>query len=216
MRVIGAGLGRTGTNSLKIALEILLRGPCYHMYELFQRPQDVASWQAAVDGQQVDWQDFLGTWDATVDWPGAPLFDQMAEAFPDALVLLSIRDGEEWYRSVDKTIFAMMRSAPSDDPNPIGAMVRAEFGKWLTLDLDNKSEVIAAYDRHNERVRSTIPKERLLEWRPGDGWEPICSALGLSVPAEPFPHTNATGDFFETVAAVQSGQVERGYQPDDD
>lgn len=214
MRVVGAGLGRTGTNSLKVALEILLGGPCYHMFELFQRPDDVATWQAAVDGDAVDWAGFLDGWVATVDWPGAPLFDKMADAFPDALVLLSIRDGEDWYRSANETIFSVMRAASGGEPNPTGEMVRAEFAKWLTTDVDNKAETIAAFDRHNERVRNTIPAGRLLEWRPGDGWEPICAALALPVPQEPFPHTNAAGGFMETVANAQAGKVERGYTPD--
>ena len=215
MRVIGAGLGRTGTNSLKIALERLLGGPCYHMFELFQRPQDVVTWQAAVDGESVDWQVFLGDWVAIVDWPGAPLFDKLAEAFPDALVLLSVRDAESWYRSVNETIFSVMRSASSDEPNPMGAMVRAQFAKWLTLDLDNKEAVIAAFERHNDRVRRLISQDRLLEWRPGEGWEPICNFLGLPVPDEPFPHANAGDDFQDTVEAARGGNVERGFQPDD-
>jgi len=214
MQVIGAGLGRTGTSSLKIALEMVLQGPCYHMFELWQRPADVAVWQAAVDGDPVDWQALLNDWVATVDWPGAPLFDKMADAFPDALVLLSIRDGEAWYRSVDSTIFSMMRRAPAGDPNPMGRMVRAEFARWLTLDLDNKAEVIAAYDRHNQRVRDTIHPDRLLVWQPGDGWEPICRALHVPVPDQPFPHANSGEDFEDTVQAAQKGEVQRGYSAD--
>lgn len=216
MQVIGAGLGRTGTSSLKFALEMLLQGPCYHMFELWQRPQDVVSWQAAVDGKSVNWQDFLGAWAATVDWPGAPLFDKMSNAFPDALVLLSIREGEEWYQSINSTIFSMMRKAPTGDPNPTGKLVRSEFDKWLTLDLDDKAEVIAAYHRHNQRVRSTIAQDRLLVWQPGDGWEPICGALDLPVPDQSFPHANATGNFLDTVQAAQSGRVERGYPARED
>jgi hypothetical protein len=185
------------------------------MFELWQHPQDVATWQAAVDEKPVDWQGFLGAWAATVDWPGAPLFDKMADAFPDALVLLSFRDAEEWYQSMDSTIFSLMRKTPTGDPNPTGKLVASEFAKWLTLDIDNKAEVIAAHDRHNERVRSTIPQHRLLEWQPGDGWEPICNALNMPVPAEPFPHANSTGDFLDTVQAAQSGQVERGHLADD-
>ena len=114
MQVIGAGLGRTGTNSLKLALEMLLNGPCYHMFELWQHPEDVSIWQSAVDGNSIDWRNFLKPWKATVDWPGAPLFDRMAEAFPDALVLLSTRDPESWYESINSTIFMIMRKASED------------------------------------------------------------------------------------------------------
>ena len=172
------------------------------------------SWQAAVNDEPINWQEFLSPWAACVDWPGAPLFDKMADAFPDALVLLSMRDADEWYQSMNDTIFSVMRNASTEDPNPTGKLVGSEFAKWLTLDIDNKAEVIAAYHRHNERVRSTIDPKRLLEWLPGDGWEPICSALDLPVPDEPFPHANATGDFSDTVQAARNGRVERGYAPD--
>ena len=214
MQVIGAGLGRTGTNSLKVALEVLLNGPCYHMFELWQHPEDVSGWQSAVDGQPMNWQQFLGNWVATVDWPGAPLFDQMAQAFPDALVLLSIREDERWYQSINNTIFSLMRRSSKGEPNPTAALVASEFAKWFTLDIDNKDEVIAAYLRHNERVRSIVPKSRLLEWHPEDGWEPICHALNLPVPEVPFPHANTSDDFFDTVNAAQSGDVRRGFDPD--
>jgi hypothetical protein len=211
LQVIGAGLGRTGTNSLKLALEQLLGGPCYHMFELFQRPEDVPAWQAAVDGDPVDWSGLLDGWVATVDWPGAPVFDQMAAAYPDALVLLSIRDGEAWYRSMNETIFALMRSEPDAEPNPLQHLVRSEFAKWLTLDIDDQAKTIAAFDRHNERVRDTIPAHRLVEWGTGDGWQPLCEALGLPIPDDPFPHANASGDFRSTVSAAQAGDVARAH-----
>ena len=210
MQVIGAGLGRTGTNSLKVALEMLLNGPCYHMFELWQHPEYVSIWQSAVDGNSIDWQNFLKPWKATVDWPGAPLFDRMAEAFPDALVLLSTRDTESWYESINSTIFMIMREASEEDENAVGRLVGTEFAKWLTLNIDDKRAVIDAYEQHNKRVRNLIPKSRLLEWSPGDGLEPICLALNLSVPDAPFPHANAGEDFFKTVTAARSGQVQRG------
>ena len=213
MQVIGAGLGRTGTNSLKLALERLLGGPCYHMFELFQRPQDVAAWQAAVDGNPVDWDALLNGWVATVDWPGAPVFEQMAAAYPDALVLLSIRDGEAWYRSMNETIFALMRTAPEAEPNPLQNLVRAEFSKWLTLEFDDKAKTIAAFNRHNERVRAAVPAHRLVEWETGDSWQPLCEALELPIPDEPFPHANASDDFRATVDAARAGDVPRGYSP---
>ena len=105
--------------SLKVALEMLLNGPCYHMFELWQHPEDVSIWQSAVDGNSIDWPNFLKPWKATVDWPGAPLFDRMAEAFPDALVLLSTRDPESWYESINSTIFMIMREASEEDGNKL-------------------------------------------------------------------------------------------------
>lgn len=218
MRVIGAGLGRTGTNSLKLALEQLLGGPCYHMFELFQRPQDAAVWQAGVDGKPADWHALFDGWAATVDWPGAPLFDQLADAFPEAKVLLSVRDGDAWYRSMDSTIFALMRASAESGtpPDDTGRMVQSQFAKWLTLNFDDKAEVLAAFDRHNQRVRDTIPADRLIEWHTGEGWESICAGLDLPIPEAPFPHANAGEDFTNTVAAARSGQVERGFDPNDE
>ncbi|MAJ61542.1 MAG: hypothetical protein CBC48_17280 [bacterium TMED88] len=211
MRVIGAGLGRTGTNSLKIALEMLLDGPCYHMFELFQRPQDVTTWQAAVRDEPVDWTDFMQSWSACVDWPAAPFFDQLAHAFPDALVLLSVRDPAEWFQSASQTIFGLMRKVPREDQNPIQELVESQLERWMTSDIENEAEMIAAFERHSARVRSLVPKNRLIEWSPGDGWEPLCSALKMPIPSQPFPHANAGGDFRATVAKARAGHVERGF-----
>ena len=211
MRVIGAGLGRTGTNSLKIALEMLLDGPCYHMFELFQRPQDVATWQAAVQDEPVDWTAFMQGWSACVDWPAAPFFDQLAQAFPDALVLLSVRDPTDWFQSASQTIFALMQKAPRENQNPIQRLVESQLEKWMTSDIENEAEMIASFERHSARVRALIPKDRLIEWIPGDGWEPLCEALKMPTPSQPFPHANAGTDFRETVAKARTGDVERGF-----
>lgn len=211
MRVIGAGLGRTGTNSLKIALEVLLGGPCYHMFELFQRPQDVTTWEAALQDEPVDWSHFMQGWSACVDWPAAPFFDRLADAFPDALVLLSVRDPAEWYQSASQTIFDLMRKAPREEQHPIQRLVESQLARWMTADIENESEMIAAFERHSARVRTLVPKNRLIEWRPGDGWEPLCTALKIPIPSQPFPHSNAGGDFRATVDKARAGHVERGF-----
>ena len=211
MRVIGAGLGRTGTHSLKIALEMLLDGPCYHMFELFQRPQDVTTWQAAVQDDPVDWPAFMQGWSACVDWPAAPFFDRLAYAFPDAVVLLSVRDPADWFQSASQTIFELMRKAPRENQNPIQRLVESQLERWMTSEIENKAEMMASFERHSDRVRALIPKERLIEWRPGDGWEPLCAGLEIPIPSQPFPHANAGADFRETVAKARAGKVERGF-----
>lgn len=71
IKVVGAGLGRTGTTSLKAALEQLLGGPCHHMFEFFVHPEQVSPWHAAARGEAVDWAALLAGYDAVVDWPGA-------------------------------------------------------------------------------------------------------------------------------------------------
>ncbi len=191
MRVIGAGLGRTGTFSLKLALEQLLDGPCYHMAEVFERPQDVSVWLQAAKGGAVDWKALLEGYAAGVDWPLCSFAVELAEVYPDALVLLSVRDFDAWWKSASSTIFAFQQDAEGEWKE----MVEALFSNTFTLDLGNRQACREAFDRHHRRIRERIPASRILEWRPGDGWSPICDALGMAVPDQPFPHRNTTEEF---------------------
>jgi hypothetical protein len=193
MQVVGAGVGRTGTHSLKIALEQLLGGPCHHMVEVFAHPEQVPIWIDAVDGQPVDWKALLADYAAIVDWPGGSFWPELTATYPDALVLLSVREPEDWYRSASNTIFIGIRGDTFD--NEWMAAVKKLFGDRFSDDLDNPTAMMDAFVRHNDAVRAAIPADRLLEWRPGDGWEPICDRLGLAVPDEPFPVTNTTNEF---------------------
>jgi hypothetical protein len=197
VRVVGAGLGRTGTHSLKIALEQLLGGPCYHMLEVFGRPDDIAVWQDAIDGKQVDWHALMRDFSACVDWPVCGFWPELADAFPDAIVLLSSRSSPEaWWKSADETIFAIARRGEPPDPT-LAAQMRMIMGLFerFTPDWADPAAARAAYVRHNDEVRATVPAARLVDWQPGDGWKPICDALELPVPDMPFPHANTTDDF---------------------
>lgn len=196
LRVVGAGLGRTGTHSLKVALEQLLGGSCYHMVEVFGHPEHVDQWRRAALDEPVDWDDLLRDYVATVDWPAASFWPELSRANPDALVLLSVRDNAQaWWKSASNTIFQILQlqeGAPGDEWR---AMWDAIAANRFTADLDDEAAAIAAYERHNDAVRASVPADRLLEWRPADGWEPICRALQLPVPDEPFPHVNTTEEF---------------------
>lgn len=194
IRVVGAGLGRTGTMSLKRALERLLGVPCYHMTEVFAHPEHVGAWQEAARGQMPDWGALLQGYGAAVDWPAAAFYRELAAAFPQAKVVLSRRDPEAWWRSASTTIFPAMASAEDDAWR---RMIEDVLATRFTLALTDKDACIAAYERHVAEVRRTVPADRLVEWRPADGWRPLCDALGLPVPAEPFPHAN-TGDEFRS------------------
>ncbi|HZU73967.1 MAG TPA: sulfotransferase [Acidimicrobiales bacterium] len=197
LRVVGAGLGRTGTHSLKLALEQLLDGPCYHMTELFPRPQHIPVWHQAMKGQPVDWDALFEGFKATVDWPGAAVWDQLHDAYPDAVVLLSVRESAEvWWNSFSQTILAVMqRGAPGGQPDdPWFAMSETMMEQFSPDGLD-RGPVLAAYHAHNERVRASVPSGRLVEWEPGQGWGPLCAGLGLPEPENPFPHVNTTDDF---------------------
>jgi len=197
LRVVGAGLGRTGTHSLKLALEQLLGAPCYHMFEVMDNPDHIAVWDAALRGDPPDWNRFLSKYAATVDWPACAFWRELADANPDALVLLSVRDTADWWTSAHNTIFGVMaRDAPPDDTlRRQRSMAHTMLEVRFTPNWRDEAAAKAAYEHKNDEVRASVPPHRLLEWRPGDGWEPICLALGLPVPSEPFPHVNTTADF---------------------
>ena len=191
LKVIGAGLGRTGTASLKIALEELLGGRCHHMFKV--DASQVPIWTRAAHHQMPDWDDFLEDYVALVDWPGASFWPELTKAFPVALVLLSTRDLDKWYSSARDTIF--LRCGYEQDESEKNYMwfeiLRARFCDQL----NDREKMIAAAKAHNERVVASIPGERLLTWTITDGWEPICNALGLTVPDKPFPHQNSKQAF---------------------
>ncbi len=192
LRVVGAGLGRTGTNSLKVALERLLGAPCYHMMEVFQHPDHVPLWRAAARGEMPDWNALFADYAAAVDWPAAAFWPELSATFPDALVLLSVRDPHSWWQSASETIFPSLREQQGTEWY---AMVDEVFGARFTRALDDRDAAVAALERHNARVRASVPARRLLEWRAADGWAPLCAALGVPIPNEPFPHTNARADW---------------------
>lgn len=202
LRVVGAGLGRTGTHSLKLALERLLGAPCYHMVEVFKRPADMDVWRAAAEGRLPDWRRLFDGFGATVDWPSAAFWFEIAEAFPDAVILLSHRDADGWWQSATRTIFEGFRRRPADaapggPPQTPGfvPMISAVFGKTFTPDFLQEAAAKAAFERHNADVRRRAPKNRLLEWQAKDGWGPLCAALGVPVPDDPFPVSNTTEEF---------------------
>ncbi len=199
LKVIGAGLGRTGTASLKAALEQLTGGPCYHMFEVFEHQESVAVWQAVVRGESNDLGALMAGYTASVDWPAAAYWPELSAANPDAVVLLSSRaTPEKWWASMEKTIIptlTMELPPEAESMGPHRAMVIDIFDRRFTPDWREPEAAMAAYERHNERVRSQVPAERLVDWQPGDGWEPICAALGVAVPSDPFPHENDSEEF---------------------
>ena len=206
LRVIGAGLGRSGTTSLKAALERLLGGPCHHMMEVFAHPEQIPAWQAAADGDMPDWRALLAPYRAAVDWPSAAYWSEIAAAFPDAVILLSVRDREAWWKSASATIFPTIVAAPDPWRRMVLAMMRARF----TDRLDDRDACLAAFDRWYADARARIPRDRLLEWRASDGWAPLCARLGVPVPNEPFPHANTTEDFQAMVKSARAAAEAAG------
>jgi hypothetical protein len=198
LQVVGAGLGRTGTHSLKLALEQLLSGPCYHMIEVFEHPEHVPLWHAAVRGERFDWDGIFDGYVAAVDWPAAAFWREIAATNPDAPVLLSVRDdAEAWWRSAHATIFEAMDRPPPPEAgmDEWYAMVIDLLDRRFTPRWQEQGPATTAYDAHSATVRAEVPADRLVEWRPSDGWAPLCAALDLPMPDSPFPHVNTTAEF---------------------
>jgi hypothetical protein len=196
LRLVGAGLGRTGTASLKAALEQLLGAPCYHMLELFQHPDHVPAWRAAATGEAVDWDGVFEGYAAAVDWPAAAFWGDIAERNPDAVILLSTRaSADACWRSASETIFHSLGEPTPPEMAEWRAMWDEVAAATFTADFLDETAAKAAYERHNAEVRRTADPDRLVEWQPGDGWEPICAALGVPVPDDDFPHLNTTEEW---------------------
>jgi hypothetical protein len=197
IQLIGAGLGRTGTMSLKLALQQLLGGTCHHMMEVWAHPDEVAVWDDAMHDRPVDWHALLDGYDAIVDYPGAAVWRELADAFPDVPVLLSTRSSAQaWFDSAAATIFQTSEWEATDDAGQRHkAMIAAVFERSIGVPLDDAAGAMAAYDAHNAAVRAEIPADRLFEYQHGDGWAPLCAALDVAVPATEFPHENTREQF---------------------
>lgn len=203
MKVVGAGFGRTGTLTQKVALEMLGFGPCYHMAEVIEHPEHVAHWEAATRGEPVDWARFFHGWGATVDWPGCSFYKEILAAHPDAKVLLSVRDPDRWHQSCLDTIHQTVHRFPLSLIGPllprIGRPLRMTraliWGGVFDGRFTDKAHAISVFNAHIEEVKATIPADRLLVYEVKQGWEPLCAFLGVPVPDQPFPHVNDTEEF---------------------
>jgi hypothetical protein len=197
LQVIGAGLPRTGTSSLRIALAHLFGGDVYHMSVIPGHPFDLGKgWNQALSGDTPDWDKLFKGYGAAVDWPASHFWRALSAAYPDALVLLSVRDSAEtWWQSAEATILPVARRALAPEWDEGRGLVDLFERFTGSRQWDNPAVLQAAYRRHNSAVRETIPRHRLLEWQVTEGWSPICQALGLPVPDMPFPWVNRRADW---------------------
>jgi Sulfotransferase domain len=193
LKVVGAGLGRTGTKSLKFALERLLGKPCYHMAEVFSHPEHIPLWHAASQGESIDWSVVFDGYIATVDWPSSSFWLELSTIYSDSLVILSHRDADSWWQSASSTIFPRIR----ESEGVWRSMIDELFENRFTSDTTNRLACIEAFNQHNELVRNSGLGDRLIEWELGDGWEPLCRALDMEIPDELFPHANSTATFIQ-------------------
>jgi hypothetical protein len=197
LALIGAGLGRTGTLSLKAALERLGYGPCYHMIEVLAVPDRARHWLEQTRSGSHDWDTIFDGYRATVDWPAAAFWRELVGRYPDAKVLLSRRDPDRWHDSVMNTIHPVMTKGPPkrapESLHAFHAMVHALIvERTFAGRLDDRAHAKRVFEEHNRAVIDAIPASRLLVYQPGDGWEPLCRFLDVPVPDEDFPHLNDT------------------------
>jgi len=200
LSVIGAGFGRTGTLSLKHALEAIGLGPCYHMVEVFKNP-DAPNWwyEAALDPAHANWERIFKGYNSTVDWPNATFYKELAAAYPAAKVILTERDPDEWFESTQATIFAEREGM---DPNaPFPRMIGKVIFELFDGRMHDKDHLISVYKAHNAEVRAVIPADRLLVYHVADGWAPLCDFLGVPVPEGETPKVNSREEFGSHIAA---------------
>lgn len=195
LEVIGAGFGRTGTDSMREALNMLGFGPCHHMFEVTDNPLMKARWRAFMKSGQPDWPSLFEGYRSCVDWPAAHYWRELMQVYPDAKVILTWRDAESWWKSYEATILHFIQT--TEDRESVGVrLIENAFGARAS----DRSAMIAAYEANVAEVMATVPKERLLVHRLGDGWEPLCAILGAPVPAEPYPSRNTTAEIQKRVS----------------
>jgi Sulfotransferase domain len=210
IQIIGAGFGRTGTLSLKLALEELGFRPCYHMVELLQNPDDVVLWEEAGEGQAINWNSLLEEYEAIVDFPGCRHYRELMNYYPDAKVILTVRDPETWYESSRNTILeagpksfqkliTIILQTFSSRLRKVMRIVRLNRHYWQQIfegRLEDKSYVMSVFNQHINEVKQTVPSERLLVYQVKEGWEPLCRFLGKPIPeGQPFPNLNKRSSF---------------------
>lgn len=201
LKIIGAGFGRTGTHTLAQALNLLGYNPCYTMYET-GKPGHHDTWKAAVSGEKIDWQRHFQEYKAAVEWPTITFFPAVFEAFPDAKVILTMRDAESWYESAAETIFSGLE-ASAQNPDPEKRQSSALF-RHIILERTfgnrywDKEHSIDVYNAHIKAVIRLVPSEQLLKFSVKDGWEPLCNFLAHPVPASPFPLKHQRAEFLSS------------------
>ena len=210
MKMIGVGFGRSGTMSLKAALEELGADPCFHMIDLIMgenKERDLPYWVKIADRESVDWHEVFEPWEATVDWPACSRWEELIEAFPDVQVLLNYRDFDGFYESCKNTILAVKEAAMAGEIEQDANRDQPAPELWEVIEkliwqgdfqgrFRDKERVRDLYFKRIETIKATVPPDRLIVWELGvDGWEPLADALGVEAPDKPFPHLHDTNEF---------------------
>ena len=201
LKVVGTGLGRTGTKSMQTALNMLGFGPCHHMVEVFAHPDSMQLWIDAAEGRP-DWDLIFKDYQSVVDYPGAAFWREIADHYPDAKVLHTVRDPDQWFDSTQATIFAPDSMARRAADGVVGRFFASVRGR-APSQLDDRAAMTDYFRRHTEAVKAAIAPERLLVYEVGEGWDRLCAFLGVPVPAEPYPSENSRAEFIGRALAAQ-------------
>jgi len=204
LKIIGAGLGRTGTLSLQHALNEL-GYPCYHMTEVFKKPNKnhIDFWLKVSEepiGTPHNWNDVLQNYTATVDYPTTCVWEELVETYPTAKVILTLhpKGPEGWYKSTIDTIYANEKMW---EIKVLGFIIpflnkmkkmtaNLVWKRFLQGAMENKAAAINIYQEHLTKVKNRIPADRLLVFSVDQGWKPLCDFLGKEVPTIDFPRVN--------------------------
>ena len=189
LKVIGTGFGRTGTDSMRMALNILGFGPTHHMLELSDKPVLYDRWIDLAHGSQPEWDSLFEGYFSCVDWPSAYYWRELIEVYPDAPVLLTWRSPESWWKSFENTILKIMKRPKEKNPLTHFLASNVFDGK-----PDDRDHAIDVYKHHVNDVIATVPQDRLLVHKLGDGWEPLCAFLNVPVPEIDYPNRNTTAE----------------------
>ena len=201
LKVIGTGFGRTGTNSLKLALEHLGFGPCHHMYEIRDDPGQIPHWQAAARGEMPDWDAAFAGYESSVDWPSVCFWREITTYYDDAKIVHSIRPEEAWLRSIHATIFPILRDRENIEPGQRRDLVEMSDeligSQTFGGRLGDRDHAISVYRAHDAEVRAAFSPDRMLVFDVGEEWEPLCRFLDVAVPDMPFPYVNRSQEFHD-------------------
>lgn len=223
IKIIGAGLPRTGTNTLKESLEKLNYKKTYHMKELLVKPENLHYWLTLKETGSTNWDELYKGYQATVDFPGYPWYKEHMKQYPDAKVILTVRPFEKWYTSVYSTIW---KAGPQTLSEKIAMMSKllfnsrlrsvikcVKFSKKVIFEthlqgkFEDKDFAEKIFNKHIEDVKAYVPKEKLLVYDVSEGWEPLCKFLGVPEPNEPIPHLNKKENFKKMLGELMKGNM---------
>ena len=204
LQIIGAGFGRTGTASLKLALEQLGFGPCYHMTEVFEHTESIPLWVEAAKGNP-DWDALFNGYASCVDFPACTHWRTLMDFYPDAKVILSMRDAGRWFDSINETIMSP-KTVEFSLNSPLSEMLKRNIYDLFDGRIDEREHMIECFNAHAQQVKDTVPADRLLVFEARMGWEPLCAFLNVDAPSHPYPHVNTREDFAKLFESAGSDE----------